>query len=100
LAAVIDNPGKVGFKSPILNLLDVSDPNIRAALLDGKPIFHHVRCDRIEVLIRHKFVPDSKNKFLFYFLSAKIFLEEFAALRLPRIGTCVTAGRNPTLGQR
>ena len=76
--AVIDNPRKVGFNAPILDLLDVSDPQVRAALLDDSPIFDHVRRDRIERLIARSYLPNSESKFLFYFLNAKLFLEEFA----------------------
>lgn len=76
--AIIDNPRKVGFNAPILDLLDVSDPATKAALLDDSPIFEHVRRDRIEKLIERSSLPNSESKFLFYFLSAKIFLEEFA----------------------
>lgn len=74
---VIDNPRKVGFNAPIFDLLDVSDPKIRAALLDDSPIFEYVRRDRIARLIENKSLPNSESKFLFYFLNAKLFLEEF-----------------------
>lgn len=76
--AIIDNPRKVGFNAPILDLLDVNDPATKAALLDDSPIFEHVRRDRIEKLIERSSLPNSESKFLFYFLSAKLFLEEFA----------------------
>lgn len=75
-AAVIDNPRKVGFNAPIMDLLDVSDPKVRAALLDDSPIFRYVRRDRIEALIDRTSLPNSESKFLFSFLNAKIFLEE------------------------
>jgi asparagine synthase (glutamine-hydrolysing) len=77
-AAVIDNPRKVGFNAPILDLLDVSDSDVRAALLDKSPIFDYVRRDRIESLIGRSNLPNSESKFLFYFLNAKLFVEEFA----------------------
>jgi asparagine synthase (glutamine-hydrolysing) len=77
-AAVIDNPRKVGFNAPILDLLDVSDSQVRAALLDDSPIFDYVRRGKIERLIARSFLPNSESKFLFYFLNAKLFLEEFA----------------------
>lgn len=77
-AAVIDNPRKVGFNVPILDLLDTSDPKVCASLLDDSPIFDHVRRDRIETLLESSELPNSKSKFLFYFLNAKLFLEEFA----------------------
>jgi len=75
---VIDNPRKVGFNAPILDLLDVADPKVRGALLDDSPIFDLVRRDRIETLIGRASLPNSESKFLFYFLNAKMFLEEFA----------------------
>jgi asparagine synthase (glutamine-hydrolysing) len=78
--AVIDNPRKVGFNAPILDLLDVADSEVRAALLDHSPIFDVVRRDRIEALIGRRALPNSESKFLFYFINAKIFLEEFANL--------------------
>jgi asparagine synthase (glutamine-hydrolysing) len=77
--AIIDNPRKVGFNTPILDLLDVSDPDVRAALLDESPIFDHIRRDRIEALVGRRSFPNSESKFLFYFLNTKMFLEEFAA---------------------
>ena len=75
--AVIDNPRKVGFNAPILDLLDVADPAVRAYLLDDSPIYEILRRDRIEALIDRASLPNSESKFLFYFLNAKIFLEEF-----------------------
>ena len=51
---------------------------MRAQLLDDSPIFAHVRKDRIETLIDRAFLPNSQSKFLFYFLTSKLFVEEFA----------------------
>jgi len=75
--AVIDNPRKVGFNAPILDLLDVADPDVRGALLDDSPIFDLVRRDRVEALIGRASLPNSESKFLFYFINSKMFLEEF-----------------------
>jgi asparagine synthase (glutamine-hydrolysing) len=75
--AVLDNRRKVGFNAPILDLLDVSDPVVRRHVLDDSPIYDHVRRDRIEALIAKRELPNSESKFLFYFLNAKMFLEEF-----------------------
>jgi asparagine synthase (glutamine-hydrolysing) len=77
-ACVLDNPRKVGFNAPIFSFLDVRDPAVRAQLLDDSPIFAHVRKDRIETLIDRAFLPNSQSKFLFYFLTSKLFVEEFA----------------------
>jgi len=78
-APVLDSRRKVGFNAPITAFLDTRDPEVRDALLDRSPIFDHIRRDRIEVLLDKEFLPNSQSKFLFYFLSSKLFLEEFAS---------------------
>lgn len=74
---VIDNPRKVGFNAPIQDLLDLNDPEVRGWLFDDGPIYEHVRKDRIRALADQAALPNSRSKFLFYFLNAKLFLEEF-----------------------
>ena len=76
---ILDNPRKVGFNAPIFSYLDVHDPESRASLLGESPIFQHVRRDRIEQMIKEPDLPNNESKFLFYFLTSKIFLEEFGA---------------------
>ena len=76
---VLDNPRKVGFNAPIFSFLDTTDPEVRSYLLDESPIFDHVKRDKIEALIGRADLPNSESKFLFYFLNAKMFLEEFAS---------------------
>jgi asparagine synthase (glutamine-hydrolysing) len=75
--AIIDNPRKVGFNVPILDYLDVNDPHVRDEVLADSPVYEHVRRDRIARLLDTPSLPNSQSKFLFYFLNAKIFLEEF-----------------------
>ncbi len=74
---ILKNPRKVGFNAPIFSFLDVRAPEVREYLLDQSAIFDHVRRDQIETLIDKDDLPNSESKFLFYFLSAKVFLEEF-----------------------
>jgi asparagine synthase (glutamine-hydrolysing) len=76
--AIVDNPRKVGFNAPVLDYLDVNDPDVRSYLLDDSPIYGFVRKGRIEQLIEKRNLPNSESKFLFYFLNCKMFLEEFA----------------------
>jgi asparagine synthase (glutamine-hydrolysing) len=57
----------------------VNDHRVREDLLDGGPIFNHVRKEAIEGLIAKSALPNSESKFLFNFLCAKMFLEEFGA---------------------
>jgi asparagine synthase (glutamine-hydrolysing) len=75
---ILDSHRKVGFNAPIRGFLDTGDPGVRAALLDDSPVFGLLRRDRIEAMLDREALPNSESKFLFYFLSAKMFLEEFA----------------------
>ena len=61
---------------PAFSFLDPNDRDTRAQLLDDSPIFELVHKDRIESLLDKAFLPNSQSKFLFYFLCAKLFLEE------------------------
>ncbi|HEX9879916.1 MAG TPA: asparagine synthase (glutamine-hydrolyzing) [Candidatus Binatia bacterium] len=76
---VLDNRHKIGFNASILSFLDVHDPDVRAYLLDGSPVYDHVQRSVIEGLIGKPQLPNSESKFLFYFLNCKMFLEEFGA---------------------
>ncbi len=76
---VLEDRRKVGFNAPIHSFLDVRNPEVRSQVLDASPIFDHVRRDRIEQLLGKEELPNSESKFLFYFLTSKMFLEEFAA---------------------
>lgn len=74
---ILDNPRKVGFNAPIHSFLDVHDPDVRAELLGASPIFELIKRDKIETLLDRTNLPNSVSKFLFHFVNAKIFLEEF-----------------------
>lgn len=77
--AVLDNRCKVGFNAPIEALLDLSNPAVRREVLADSPVFEMVRRECIAALCEKRNLPNSESKFLFYFLNAKMFLEEFAA---------------------
>ncbi len=74
---VLDARRKVGFNAPITAFLDVGDPAVRRQVLADGPIFEHVRREAIEALLDADGLPNSRSKFLFNFLNARIFLEEF-----------------------
>ncbi len=76
---IVDNRRKVGFNAPILDLLDLKDPVVRNWLLNDSPIFEQVRREPIQTLFETGGRSESQSKFLFNFISAKLFLEEFAA---------------------
>ncbi len=75
---ILNKPRKVGFNAPVLSFLDVQNDHVRSFLLDDSVIFSHIRKDKIETLIKKASLPNSESKFLFYFLSSKMFLDEFA----------------------
>jgi asparagine synthase (glutamine-hydrolysing) len=76
--AVIRNPKKVGFNAPIFSLIDPANPATRERLLGDSLIFDHVRRDKIEGMLNEHYLENSASKFLFNFISAKLFLEQFA----------------------
>ena len=76
---VLDNPRKVGFNAPILDYLDVTNNAVRQELLRDSPVFGVLRRDRIETLLDRAELPNSQSKFLFNFVNAKLFLEEYAS---------------------
>jgi asparagine synthase (glutamine-hydrolysing) len=76
---VLDNHHKVGFNAPILSFLDARDPQVRQTLLEDSPIFQHIRRKSIEDFIQKSELPNSESKFLFSFISAKMFVEEFGS---------------------
>ena len=76
---ILDSRRKVGFNAPLHSLIDLASAETRETLLKPSPIFEHIRRDKIKVLMEKASLPNSESKFLFYFLGAKQFLEEFAA---------------------
>ncbi len=75
----MDNRRKVGFNAPLDALLDRSDPTVRAEVLADSPVWELVRRDAVEQVMDLPELPNSRSKFLFNVLCAKLFMEEFAA---------------------
>ncbi|MGI8727657.1 MAG: asparagine synthase-related protein, partial [Solirubrobacterales bacterium] len=73
---ILDNRRKVGFNAPLRSLMDTDDPEVVDYLLDDGPIFDHVKRERIEQLLAQEELPNSRSKFLFNFVNAKMFLEQ------------------------
>ena len=74
---ILSTRRKVGFNAPIFSFLDVTDPDVRSQLLDSSHVFEHMRKAKIEAMIKKPYLANSESKFLFNFLCAKMFLEEF-----------------------
>lgn len=73
---IIDQRKKVGFNAPVESFLDLADPAVRADLLADSPVFDIIDRDKITDLLKKSGLPNSESKFLFYFVNAKLFLEE------------------------
>jgi asparagine synthase (glutamine-hydrolysing) len=74
---ILTNRRKVGFNAPILDLLDTRDKAVRSYVLGDGAIYDYVIRERIDDLFNKPYLPNSESKFLFNFLNAKIFLDEF-----------------------
>jgi asparagine synthase (glutamine-hydrolysing) len=72
---VIDNARKIGFNAPIENLLDLNNSGIKKQILSDSPIFEIVNKKSISDFLEKRNLTNSESKFLFSFLSAKLFLE-------------------------
>ena len=77
-AAIVDNRRKIGFNASIHSLLDTRSADVRAALLSDGPIFDLVRREAIAPLLDQAELPNSQSKFLFYFINARLFLDQAA----------------------
>ena len=75
---ILNNKRKVGFNAPILELLNLEDASTEKQLFSDSPIYELVDIKAIKSLLRKKVLPNSDSKFIFSFLSSKIFLEKFS----------------------
>ena len=66
---------KRGFNAPINSLIDRTDPKTREQLLDQSPIFDIVDRGAIERFLAEDMHDNSFSKFMFSFVSAKLFLQ-------------------------
>lgn len=66
---------KRGFNASINSLVDIRNPDTRERLLSPGPIFDIVRSEAVEAFLDEDLTENSFSKFLFYFVSAKMFME-------------------------
>ena len=72
---VIDNARKIGFNAPIESLLDLDSSSTKSEILSDSPIFEIVNREYVSNFLEKRNLTNSESKFLFSFLSAKLFLE-------------------------
>ncbi|MFQ5764763.1 MAG: asparagine synthase (glutamine-hydrolyzing) [Rhodospirillales bacterium] len=66
---------KRGFNASVDSLIDRADPKTREALLAESPVFDLVSRERMTAFLDEDMTPNSFSKFLFSFVSAKMFLD-------------------------
>ena len=74
---ILANPVKTGFNAAITSFIDLAEPRVRSAFLSDSSIFSHFSKNKIEHLLATSAIRNNDSKFLFSFLNAKIFLDEF-----------------------
>jgi len=68
---------KKGFNASINSLINFEDKKVRDFLLNpSSPIFELIKKEKIEELFINKFTHNYQGKFIFSFISAKIFLDQ------------------------
>ena len=75
LDKVLKNTKKVGFNASILELMNFKDPKVRSEILDDSKIFEFVDKGKIEKLFKINKMTNSYSKFLFAFVSSKLFMD-------------------------
>lgn len=77
---------KVGFNGSLDTLLNRSDRDVRDRLLSDSPIFDYVDRDRFRKFFDGDISDNSYSKFMFSFISSKLFLEsDLARGRMPSL---------------
>ena len=69
---------KTGFNASIYSLIDLHNSDNKKWLLSDSPIYEIVNRRKIKDFLENNFTDNSFSKFLFSFISSKIFLEQFS----------------------
>lgn len=79
---IMENPRKQGINAPVTNMIDVTAPEVRCAILDDSPFYDIVDRDKVEAFLGQGASLNSESKFLFSLISAKLFMDRAAAADL------------------
>ena len=74
---ILNTVQKKGFNASLKELIDFENKDIRSMLMDNSKIFDFIKKEEIEKLFKIKNLENSYSKFLFNFINAKIFLENY-----------------------
>ena len=73
---ILKNPRKVGFNVPLNSYLDFENNDTKDFLLEEGEIFQIINRDKVSKIFRND-LTNSFSKFLFNFINAKLFIENF-----------------------
>jgi asparagine synthase (glutamine-hydrolysing) len=73
---IMRNPRKIGFNVPIESLIDFSDQGTKKFFLSDSAIYEIINKKFIQEMIQKNNFDNSQSKFLFNFISSKIFLDQ------------------------
>ncbi len=73
---IIKNPRKVGFNAPLNDFIDFEKKEIKSFLLEDSEIYRLVNKDKVSKVFSNN-LTNSFSKFLFNFINAKLFIENF-----------------------
>lgn len=76
--SVLDQRRKVGFNASVLSFLDTNNPAVVGELMADSPVFEIMNRDRISEMLDVGEPTNSASKFLFNFVTTKVFMEEFS----------------------
>ena len=64
---ILDEQRKIGFNAPILDLLDLSDPDVKNYILDDSKIYNLVKKENIEKILKIKIYLTAQVNFYLIF---------------------------------
>lgn len=76
--SIVNSKKKVGFNASINSLIDLNDKNNIDWLLNDSPIYEIIDKKKLKKLLIKDFSGNDYSKFLFSFISSKIFMENFS----------------------
>ena len=76
--SIIKSKKKVGFNASIMSLMDFTKGKNKDWLLSDSKIFNVINKNKFEIILKSDFSKNDYSKFIFNFISSKIFLEKFS----------------------
>ena len=76
--SIIKSKKKVGFNASIMSQIHFTKGKNKDWLLSDSKIFNVINKNKFEIILKRNFSKNDFSKFIFNFISSKIFLEKFS----------------------